>query len=307
LALPLFKRLEHTHLIYPLTTLNKRIGLVQIHTAALLAGFTGLFAKFLEVSPAVITAGRTVFGSLALLIAAKLMGLSLRVSTRRDMLVLALSGVVLAIHWFTFFRSIQISTVAVGLLAFSTFPLFVTFLEPLVFRERFHFFDAFTAAVVVVGLVLICPTFDLGSHTTRGVLWGVISGFAYALLSLLSRSCVRTLSALAVTFYQQAFAALLVLPAMLSFRGTLSARTLLLLLVLGVVFTALAQALFVGSLRHIRAQMASVIIGLEPVYGILFAVALLHEMPSLRTLLGGVLICGAVLATTLKHINLSLP
>ena len=287
----------------PAPFLNKNIGLLQIHTAALLAGFTGLFAKFLEVSPAVITAGRTVFGSLALLVATKLMGSSLRVSTRRDMLILVLSGAVLAAHWLTFFRSIQISTVAVGLLAFSTFPLFVTFLEPLLFRERFRIFDVFTASIVVVGLVLITPTFDLGNHITQGVLWGVISGFAYALLSLLSRSCVRTSSALSITFYQQAFAAIFVFPSALGSRGALSARTLLLLLVLGVIFTALAQALFVSSLRHIRAQMASVVIGLEPVYGILFAFALLGEMPSLRTLFGGVLICGAVLGTTLKHID----
>lgn len=293
-------------LIHSRTTLNKTLGLVQIHAAALLAGFTGLFGKFLDVSPAVITAGRTVLGALALLVAAKLMGSRLRVSTRRDMLVLALSGLVLAIHWLTFFRSIQISTVAVGLLAFSSFPLFVTFLEPLLFRERFHLFDLVATVVVVAGLVLVTPAFDLRNHLTQGVLWGVISGFAYALLSLLSRSCVRTLSALSVTFYQQAFAALFVSPALLGSCATFSPRVLLLLLVLGVIFTALAQGLFVGSLQHIRAQMASVIIGLEPVYGILFALLLLGEVPSARTLLGGLLICGAALATTLKHLDISL-
>jgi drug/metabolite transporter (DMT)-like permease len=287
--------------------LNKRIGLVQIHTAALLAGFTGLFGKFLEVSPAIITAGRTLFGGLALFIAAKLLESSLRVPTRRDMLTLALSGAVLAIHWLTFFRSIQISTVAVGLLAFSTFPLFVTFLEPFFFHESFRIFDLFTAIVVVIGLVAMTPAFDLRNHITQGVLWGVLSGLAYAMLSLLSRFCVRSFSALSITFYQQAFAALFVSPALLSLRGIPSPRTFFLLMVLGVIFTALAQLLFVSSLRHIRAQLASVIIGLEPVYGILFSLLLLDEVPSARTLVGGALIGGAVLATTLKHASAPRP
>lgn len=153
--------------------------------------------------PAVITAGRTVFGSLALLAAAKLTGSSLRVPKRRDVLVLAASGGLLAVHWFTFFRAIQVSTVAVGLLAYSTFPLFVTFLEPLIFRERLRPFDVLTAAVVVAGLTLVTPTFDVGNQVTQGVLWGVASGGSCALLALLSRACVRDLPALAVSFYQQ--------------------------------------------------------------------------------------------------------
>lgn len=291
--------------LYSRTTLNKTLGLVQIHTATLLAGFTGLFAKFLDVSPGVLTAGRTVFGSLALFLAVKPLETSLRIATPRDLLILALSGLILAIHWLSFFHSIQISTVAVGLLAFSSFPLFVTFLEPLLFRERFRLSDVFATTVVVIGLVFVTPAFNLRNQVTQGVLWGVLSGLAYALVSLLSRSCVRTVPALSVTFYQQAFAVLFVLPTLLGDRGTLSLRTILLLLVLGVIFTAFAQVLFVSSLRHIRAQLASVIIGLEPVYGALFAWALLGEVPSARTVLGGLLICSAVLAMTLRHLSVA--
>ena len=74
-------------------------------------------------------------------------------------------------------------------------------------------------------------------------------------------------------------------------------------MILGLIFTALAQWLFVASLRQIRAQTASVVTCLEPVYGILFAVLLLGEKPSARTLLGGLLIFGAVLGATLAHIR----
>jgi drug/metabolite transporter (DMT)-like permease len=283
--------------------MNKRLGLFQIHGAALLAGFTGLFGKWLDVSPVIITAGRTIFGSISLLIAIRLMGSSVRLNSRRELLALMVSGGLLTAHWLTFFKSIQVSTVAVGLLAFSSFPIFVTFLEPLVFRERFQYTDIITAAVVVTGLILVAPVLDVHNHITQGVLWGVLSGLAYALLSLLSRSSIRTVPAMTVAFYQQLFAALIALPFAILSHEPISMKSFWLLLVLGVVFTALAQSLLVASLRHIRAQMASVVISLEPVYGIVFARLFLHEVPTTRTLLGGVLICGAVFAATLQLQN----
>lgn len=283
--------------------MNKRLGLFQIHAAALLAGFTGLFGKWLDVSPVVISAGRTLFGSITLLIAIRLMGSNLRVPSRQALVILMVSGGLLTAHWLTFFKSIQISTVAVGLLAFSSFPIFVTFLEPLFFKEKFQYADIITAAVVVAGLVLVAPVMDVRNHITQGVLWGVLSGLAYALLSLLSRNSIRTIPAMTVAFYQQAFAALIALPFAILSREQITMKSFWLLLVLGVVFTALAQSLLVASLRHIRAQMASVVISLEPVYGIVFALVLLNEVPTARTLLGGVLICGAVFAATLQHMR----
>jgi drug/metabolite transporter (DMT)-like permease len=168
-----------------------RLSLIQLHVSVLLAGGAGLFAKFVEVSPAVITCARTLFGSVALAGAAALMKVGLRVRCRKDLLMLALSGAVLAVHWFSFFVSIQVSTVAIGLLAFSSFPLFVTFLEPLVFKERLQRRDVITAVVVVVGLVLVTPSWDLSDHLTQGVLWGVFSAFTYAVLSLMSRWYVQ--------------------------------------------------------------------------------------------------------------------
>ncbi len=234
---------------------------------------------------------------------AALMKSSLRLRSRKDLLTLALSGAILAVHWFSFFVSIQVSTVAIGLLAFSTFPLFVTFLEPLVFGERLHRYDVVTAVVVVAGLVLVTPNWDIGNRLTQGVVWGVLSAFTYAVLSLLSRSYVRVYPTLTVAFYQQAFAALCTLPFALRWQGVPTGRDILLLIVLGVVFTGFAQGLAVASLRHLRAQTVGVAFGLEPVYGILLAWLLLHEQPAARTLCGGLLICCAVIWSSFKHSN----
>ena len=281
--------------------LKHRAGLIQIHTAVLLAGGVGLFAKLIAAGPMDITCGITAFGGIALAAAAALTRSSLRVARWQEMLMLALSGVILALHWFTFFQSIQVSTVALGLLAFSTFPLFVTFLEPVIFKESLHRRNVISALVVVAGLVLVTPKFDIRNHLTQGVLWGIVSAFTFALLSLLSRSYVRKYPAITVAFYQQIFATLCTLPVAFQWKSAVTGWDILLLMVLGVIFTALAQGLVVASLRTLRAQTASIVFGLEPVYGILLAWILLHETPSLRTISGGALILGAVLWASFTH------
>jgi len=108
----------------------KRHGLLEIHIAVILFGLSGLFGKFLTLPPLVIVFGRTFFATLTLGIILAVFKIPFRVKSSRDFFVLILLGVILAAHWITFFHSIQISTVAVGLLTFSTFPIFVTFMEP---------------------------------------------------------------------------------------------------------------------------------------------------------------------------------
>ena len=273
---------------------DKNKGLFAIHLAVFLFGFSGLFGKYIVLNPVAIVFGRTFFAGTIFLLGLILLKNRISVHSAKDFLTLSLSGVVLAVHWFTFFKSIQVSTVAIGLLTFSTFPLFVTFMEPYFFEEKLRPFDTLVAVIVIIGLILVIPEFDFSNNITQGVIWGVLAGFTFAVLSLLNRKHVETYPPILVAFYQHAFATLSTLPIVLYIPISPTASDIVLLGILGVFCTALAQALFIFSLVHIKAQMASVISGLEPVYGVLFALFLLGEIPSLRTIVGGVIILGAV-------------
>jgi drug/metabolite transporter (DMT)-like permease len=94
---------------------------------------------------------------------------------------------------------------------------------------------------------------------------------------------------------------LVLLPTLLLVRPAhgLSAHDLAVLLVLGVACTALAHTLFIDGMRTLTAQTASVIAALEPVWGVLFALVLLGEVPTWRVLIGGTLIVGATLLPAL--------
>jgi len=279
----------------------KRHGLVEIHVAVLLFGLAGLFGKFLFLSPLVIVFGRTSFAALTLSAILFYSKTQIRTKSIQDFTVLVLLGIILAIHWVTFFHAIQISTVAVGLLTFSTFPVFVTFMEPYFFKENLRRFDMLTAGSVFIGLTLVIPSLDFQNNITQGAFWGTISGFTFAALSILNRKYVGTYPSMVIVCYQNWMATLILFPFLFFEDLSLQPIDFLLLAVLGIFCTALAHVLFIKSLVHIKTQLASITACLEPVYGIIFAFVLLGEMPALRTMLGGCIILGTITIASMKR------
>ncbi len=155
--------------------------------------------------------------------------------------------------------------------------------------------DMATALLVVLGLCIMVYPSSFGGDVFSGVCWGTVSGFTFAVLSLLNRKWVRQYPPVVIAFYQNAGVTLLLLPLTAWANLHIDAGHLGMLALLGVVCTALSHALFIRGLTVVRAQLASVIACLEPVYGIVLAYFLLQEIPSVYTLAGG----AVILMTTL--------
>ena len=277
--------------------MRRGTALAALHAAVLLFGFAGLFGKWIDLSPVAIVLGRAS-------VAAAVLGIVLlktRAVRRPFELRLVTNGAVLALHWVSFFAAIQTASVAIGLLGFASFPLFVLILEWLLLRRQWTGRKAATALLVSVGLVALVPSFSWSDPTVQGIAWGIVSGFTFALLAVLNRRLVASRRAVDVAFWQNLTAALCLLPfawASPAALGAIGARDVALIVVLGLVCTALAHTLFIAGLRDISAHTASVIAALEPVYGIALAVLLLGEIPNLRTLAGGALIVSAAFVAT---------
>ncbi len=275
-------------------------SLIEIHLSVFLFGVSGLFGKLLSLPSMMIVLGRVFFSSIFLFILLRYLKKDIRLKEKKHYLYLAIMGIVLAIHWSTFFKSIQISTVAIGLLTFSTFPVFVTFLEPYFLKEKMKLKDIILALITFFGVVLVIPKFELGNSMTQGVLWGIISGFTYAILSMLNRSYVKGYSGTVIAFYEQFVATIVLIPFLFLQRTIFSSKDILLLIVLGVIFTGISHSLFINGLKNVRTQTAGIISSLEPVYGIVFAALLLKELPTIREVLGGIIILGTVLYASIK-------
>ena len=279
--------------------MSHRNGVISVLVALPFVSMTGLFGKFLSHSPLLIVQGRAFFAFSALLLALFAIRKAIFFKNYREWAWLMVSGTVLAVHWIAFFQAIQVSTVAIGLISFSSYPLFTTFLEPLFFREQLRRRNVLAVLLVICGLALMTTSNNddsnviISGSVVQGVLWGLVSGLGFAVLTLLNRGHVRNHSPLLLTCWQNGIAALVILPWSWSESWDLSGKDWGLLFILGVVCTVGGHTLLINGLRHVRAQVVSLLIaGMEPVFAILFALFLLGETPSRQTLLGGVLIIG---------------
>lgn len=272
--------------------------MISIHVAVFFFGLAGLFGKLVALPATLIVLGRVIFACLFLAAVLVAQRRSLRLHGRRDGMVMALMGLVLAIHWIAFFQAIKVSTVAIGLLTFSTFPVFVTFMEPCFFNERLQRSDVIVALAAVFGVALVIPRFEFANQIVQGVLWGIASGFTFAVLSMLNRRFARHYSSLVIAFYQDLVAAVVLLPLVFVYDVRWGLKDMVMLVFLGVVCTGLAHSLFIRSMALIKAQTASVVACLEPVYGIIVAAFLLNEIPDRRVIAGGgVILCAAAYAS----------
>lgn len=278
-------------------------SLLELNTAVLLWGGTALFAKWIALPPFQITGLRSVVAALALLIVLRSQGHRVTVQGRRDFWLLVAGGLAMAAHWVTYFQAIQVSTVAVGILALHTYPVMTALVEPLVFGERLRALDAVLALVVLAGVAILVPEFSLTSRVTLGVLLGVVSAACFTARNLLTRGVVGRHGGGKVTLYQLAASAVALGPIALAFGEPLTTRNTAQLALLGVCFTALPHTLYTRSLRHLKASSAGIIATLLPIYGALGAAFLLGEVPGVRTVVGGSVILAAIAVETWRVVR----
>ena len=137
-----------------------------LHIAVVFFGLAGLFGKLVAASAVTIVFGRTLFAALAL--APLAFWFNRGKESEKPRFALVGLGVLLAIHWITFFLAIQTATVAIGLLTYASFPIFTLLLELALRQRNWRWVDLVLTLAVVAGLVLITPQLSWGSSVFRG-------------------------------------------------------------------------------------------------------------------------------------------
>ncbi|MEY8411694.1 DMT family transporter [Lachnospiraceae bacterium 62-26] len=275
-------------------------NILYLHIAVMLFGLAGVAAQFVEI-PAVLTAlGRVICSSILLFLIAVFKKDRLSLNSKKDYGMIVLTGVVMAAHWTTFFQSIQVSTVAIGTITFSTFPLFLTFLEPLIFHERLRKQSITSAVVLFIGVLITIPEFSMANHTTIGIIWGMISSFTYAVLTLANRYFSARYAARTICLYEQGSAAIVLLPALFLVEASWRIQDIAGVAFVGFICTAFAHSLYISAQKSVRAQTAGIVSGMETVYGIVYALLFLGEIPSVRELIGGAVILSVAMYSSIK-------
>jgi len=276
-------------------------SLLMLHFAVLFFGMAGVIGRGLSIPSFAVTFGRVFFSSITLFIVIKLTKTPMKLLSRGDLWAYIAAGIVMALHWTFFIQSVQVASVAVGTITFSTFPLFVTFIEPVLFKEKLRIKSVICAVMMLLGVFILVPP-EGADATVNGIVVGMLSALTYAVLSLLNRRFSSRYAGSVVCFYEQFIATIVLLPFILAAPPAVTGKDILLLILLGVFCTALAHSLFVSSLKKVRVQTAGIISGgMESVYGIILAFLLLGEPPTVREMIGGCVVIAVTVYTTVVN------
>jgi len=278
---------------------HSREGLLSVHGAVLIFSFTALFSKFISLPALEITIYRSVFAFVALASYIAYKKQSYRLVSPTDYLMAGILGVLLAAHWVSYFYAMQVSTVAVGVIALYTFPVITVFLEPLFHGEKPHLVDIMSSLAVLFGIYLIVPDFSLDNSVTIGVLSGVFSALMMALRNIMQRRYFSAYSASHALFYQTFVVALVLYLFSDTAVASIEESQWWLLLLLGIAFTALPHTLFANALLHLKAKAVSLIACVQVVYAAVFAAIILGEWLTWNVIVGGLIVVSAAMYESL--------
>jgi len=269
-------------------------NIIELNIAVLLVSTSGILGRYISMPPPVTIWLRCLLAALILGAYIWYKKINLKVERKKDWATIIVSGLFFGAHWITYFYALQLSNVAIGMLSLFTYPIITALLEPLFFKTKLNPKHVILGVVVLIGIYFLSPEFNLENNHTKGVLFGLISAVFYAVRNILMKKKVANYHGSMLMFYQMVIITLVLWPVLFFFEAKPTTNDWQALLVLALVTTSIGHTLFVMSFKNFSISTASIMSSIQPIYGILFGMLLLNEIPSGNTLIGGFLILTTV-------------
>jgi drug/metabolite transporter (DMT)-like permease len=261
----------------------ERKALLQIHACVVLWGFTAILGKLISLPAAALVWWRMLIVALALALLPRVWR-SLRAMPPRLIGIYSGIGVVVALHWLTFYGAIKLANASVAATCMALGSVFAAVLEPRFTGRRMSWRELALGLAAIPGVALVVGGIDAGLRVGFAV--GVVSGALTAVFTVMNKRWATRSDALAVTWVEMVAGWLFVwlslplvalLPAADASLSVPDGRDGALLLVLALACTVLPFALSLIALRQVSAFSMQLALNLEPVYAIALAIVLLGE------------------------------
>ncbi|NNF34153.1 MAG: EamA family transporter [Saprospiraceae bacterium] len=281
----------------------------QIHLAVLLYGLTAILGDVIALSAVMIVWWRVLITSISLFFLIK-MGKTLIGLSPRLIKIYGGIGVLIALHWITFYGSIKLANASVALICFSTTALFTAILEPIITKKPFNKLDLSLAMIIIPGMWMVVAGTDASMHL--GIAVGLISALLIAVFAILNKIHIEGSDQYTISFIEM-FSATIFITLLLPFLfmygddiAFLPPRQIdwIYLLIMSLLCTTLAYVLSLKALRYISAFAINLVFNLEPIYGIILAVFILNEQKELSAgfYLGSfIIIASIIIYPLMKH------
>lgn len=259
-----------------------------------LLSMNGVLSKVIPLDAFTITQLRSVIAVAGFYCVYRLLRVPLTISSRSQVAGVYGLGVLMGIHWGTFFHAMQTSTVAVGILSLFSYPMITILLEPLFTRKPLAGRDIVSGLLVIVGLlIMVWQDLQTGwsGQVLIGVCWGVFSALLFSMRNLLQKYCFPHIPSGTLMFHQLIAIAILFIPfVQVNSVQQMAPLGWWWLVVLGFFGTATAHTLYSLSLKTLPAKSVSLIGCMQPMVSILLAWLLISEVPSATVIIGGAII-----------------
>ncbi|MEJ6566352.1 MAG: DMT family transporter [Flavobacteriales bacterium] len=304
---------------------------INLHFIVFVWGFTAILGKFISIDALALVFNRTAITSVAIGLYLLFRRKSFKANSR-DLLFMWLCGVLIAVHWITFFGAIKIANISITLAGISTGALWTALLNPLLTKSRIDWTELGLGLLVILGIVIVfyeepssasLERYNIGSFSFTnfqiGLIIALFSAMLSASFSILNKQLVsRYPRPIQVTFWELSFAFLSILIYQLFFgANTLTSlwassySDLAFLAILALLCTAYPFIKSVELLKRMSPFSVMLAINLEPVYGILLAALFFGATESMNPqfYIGVVIILTTVIANGIikarKRQNLS--
>ena len=276
----------------------------KLTLSMIIFGTIGIFRRLIPLSSGLVAMSRGLIGVLFLLLVMRLRGDGMdRAAVRRKLPLLCLSGAAIGVNWILLFEAYNYTSVATATLCYYLAPMFVILASPLVLREKLTLRKLACVSAALLGMVFVSGVLEAsGGAGLKGVLLGLGAAVLYASVVLMNKQ-LGDVPAYDRTVVQLGSSAAVLVPYVLLVEEvSIEAFTpgvIALLLVVGIVHTGIAYALYFGSLMQLKAQTAAILSYIDPVVAVLLSALVLREHMSLLSGLGAILVLGAAVVSEL--------
>ncbi len=253
---------------------------LHLHFLVFIAGFTAILGELITINAIPLVWFRMVIASILMFIYIKVAKVKLKASPKA-ILKFSIAGIIIALHWITFFGSIDESNISIALAMFSTGAFFASFIEPLIYKRKVIWYEILFGIVVIMGVFIITQS-EIKYLT--GILLGIFSAFLSSLFAVLNGSFLKQHTATVISFYEFLSGITFISIFILFFDGgftseffNLSISDFGYLFILASICTAYAFIASVYVMKLISPYTVVLTYNLEPVYGIVMAIILFPE------------------------------
>ncbi|WP_426792167.1 DMT family transporter [Sphingobacterium sp. WOUb80] len=279
-----------------------------LHTAVLLAGFTGVFGKLITLNQIPLVWFRVLLSALILFVVLKLFKIE-RLKSTKDILKIARGGLLITIHWIFFYGSIKFSNISIGVVCYCLTSFFTAVLEPVINKKRFSAAQLMLSMLTLIGISLI---FHFDSSYQVGIILGVISTIFAALYTIYNERLVKHYDSKLLNYYQMLSGTVVLGLALPIFyylfpteRFIPSFSDGIYLILLALFCTVGLYVLFAESLKKLSAFTVNLSFNLEPIYSIIIAFLFFNEGKQVNAsfYVGLAFVLVSVLLQTLRSIR----